>query len=192
MIKGRIGVIDYGEGDGPRIDTLLSGVAADLAKRGFRLAGAIQHNTEDGDRCRCDMILEDLASGRRVDISERRGPEARGCRLDSFALESVVGAVMASLETLPDLLVVNRFGKREAGGHGFRSAIEAALAADIAILVAVGPENRPAWDDFAAGFDTRLDTNVAAVLGWCEASRRRPGDPSHRAGAGDDPRPDPR
>lgn len=170
----QLAALVYEEGDGARVDEFLAGLARELRLRGVRLAGAIQHNTNGGDRCRCDMTLEDLSSGRLIDISERRGPEARGCRLDSFALEDAAGTVMASLESRPDLLILNRFGKREADGHGFRGAIEFALAINAPVLIAVSRASLPAWTAFAENIGEVLPFDDAAVLRWC-LQHRQPG-----------------
>lgn len=112
------------------------------------------------------MVLEDLATGRQVEISEDRGREASGCRLNPVALEEVVGLATAALGGGADLLVVNRFGKHEVDGRGFRQAIEVALGADIAALVAVGRDHLTAWDRFAGGMDVRVAPDLDAVLAW--------------------------
>lgn len=167
MSHASIAAVVYAEGQGPRVDEMLVDVVGRLRQAGARLSGAIQHNTEDGDRCRCDMTLEDLAGGRLIDISERRGPQSRGCRLDSFALEEIVGIVEASLASGPELLVINRFGKRESEGHGFRQAIEQAMAQSIPVLVAVSENQRAAFQGFAAPFASELAFAPEAILEWC-------------------------
>lgn len=167
MTQTTIAAVVYAEGQGPRVDEMLVDVVGRLRQADVRLSGAIQHNTDDGDRCRCDMTLEDLAGGRLIDISERRGPQSRGCRLDSFALEEIVGIVETSLERGPELLVINRFGKRESEGHGFRQAIEQAMAKSIPVLVAVSESQRAAFQQFAAPFASELAFAPEAILAWC-------------------------
>lgn len=167
MAEPRLAGIHYGEGQGPQIDDMLVELVGKLRDRRMRLAGAIQHNTDGGDRCRCDMTLEDLASGKRIDISERRGPESRGCRLDSFALEASVGFVAQSLSPERDLVIINRFGKREAEGHGFRQIVEQAIEAGLPVLVAVAEGQRAAWDDFTGSYAENLSADLDAILGWC-------------------------
>lgn len=162
-----IAAVIYGQGDGARADTVLSAVADELASQGMRLSGAVQFNTHNGDRCRCDMMLKDLATGRRVEISEFRGPEARGCRLNPVALEEIVGHVCASLEHGADLLIINKFGKREAEGRGFRQPIELALSYGIPVLVAVNEEHLHDWRSFADGLDCMLPLDAIEILCWC-------------------------
>ena len=161
-----IGAVVYPEGAGEGADDILRLVAERLSKDGLRLAGAIQRNTENPQYCRCDMTLEDLASGRLVEISEDLGPGSTGCRLDARALEEIVGLVCGSLDVGADLLIVNKFGKREAQGAGFRAAIEAALSRNVPILVAVNSGNLEAWNEFAGELDARLPLDAEAIVRW--------------------------
>ncbi len=163
----RIAAVIYSVSESAHADNVLNDVARRLKSRGMRIVGAVQHNTHNGDRCRCDMTLEDLSSGRLVQISEDRGPEASGCRLDSSALEEIVGMVCSSLEGGPDLMVVNKFGKREGEGSGFRAAIEQALDSGVAVLTAVSSTNLPEWENFTGGLDERLPLDPAAIAAWC-------------------------
>lgn len=181
MPQPTLGVLLYDAGSGGAVDQLLKELTRTLGARGVRLAGAIQHNTDVEAGCRCQMTLEDLGSGRLVSISEQRGPLARGCHLDTAALEEVVGLATAAVESGAELLVVNKFGKREAEGHGLRQAIEAAVGHDIPVLVAVSRDNRGAWDAFAAGMDTELGSDLADVTRWCLSAIGR-GRASERAG----------
>jgi hypothetical protein len=66
------------------------------------------------------MELTVLPRGPALCISQDLGAGARGCQLDPGALERAVARVDMSLaEDAPELLIVNKFGKREAEGHGF-------------------------------------------------------------------------
>lgn len=163
-----IAALVYDAGTGGAADLLLADTTRTLSARGYRLAGAIQHNTNGADGCLCDMTLEDLSSGRLVLISETRGPLARGCRLDQSALEDVVGLAGTAIENGADLLVVNKFGKREVEGHGLRQVIEAAAGRGIPILAAVSATNLPAWTEFTGGIDTRLPLDRAHLAAWCD------------------------
>ena len=163
----QIAVIGYGANEGAALDGLLAGVAARLQSHGLRLAGAVQRNTHNGDRCRCDMTLEDLTTGKLVGISEHRGENARGCRLDQAKLEEIVGLALSSVESGADLLIVNKFGKRESEGHGFRAAIEAAIDAGIPVLASVSDANSAGWNDFVQGLDVVLAADEDAIMRWC-------------------------
>lgn len=162
-----LGAVVYSAEQSAAADAVLTSVARVLAGAEYRLAGAVQHNPSRPDRCRCDMVLEDLATGELIAISEDRGPEARGCRLNPAALEQLVGAAAASLERGADLLIVNRFGKREAEGRGFRAVIETAVTSGVPILVAVSAANLDLWQAFTGGLDDRLQPDLASVIRWC-------------------------
>jgi hypothetical protein len=157
------------EGRG-RTDLFLMTVAAHLAARGMRLAGTVQSNLQRPDRAKCDMDLRVLPDGPIVRISEDRGPAARGCILDSGALEQTVLEVERRLAGA-DLLIINKFGKREAEGKGLVPVIAAALALGIPVLVGVNALNLPLFLAFCGGEATALPADLDAVLAWCGTAR---------------------
>jgi nucleoside-triphosphatase THEP1 len=154
-----------GRGD---TDLVLQRLATDLAARGFRCCGAVQINSERDRDGTCDMDVRVLPDGAILRISQDLGPEARGCRLDPAALETAVGLVAASLPSGADLLIVNKFGKHEAEGRGFRDVIAAAVAMDIPVLVGLSALNRPAFESFAEGLAIQLPCDPAALRTWVE------------------------
>ena len=52
--------------DGREADAMLRQIADDLASRGVEVAGFVQRGESRSDRARCDMVLEEMASGERV------------------------------------------------------------------------------------------------------------------------------
>lgn len=149
-------------------DALLARLAARLAASGLALVGAVQTDPADAAPRR-DMQLTILGSGMVLAISQDLGPLADGCRLDPDGLERAVGLVAASLDRAPappDLLIVNKFGRAEAEGRGFRSLIGRALAEGIAVLTRVGPAHRAQFDAFAQGLAERLPADPDRVLAW--------------------------
>lgn len=162
----------YERGNGEAVDALLAGTAARLRAEGWRLAGATQRPAERADRCLCDMILTDLATGADTTISEDRGPMAKGCRLDARALETVVGSTMAEIERKgADLLIVNKFGRRESEGGGFRPVIALALSEGMAVIVGVSSEYLPAWREFTGGAAVELAHDMAGIADWLAKAR---------------------
>ncbi|MCA8882661.1 MAG: DUF2478 domain-containing protein [Rhodobacteraceae bacterium] len=147
-------------------DRLLAGFARDLADRGVSLAGVVQSNTERPGAGPCDMDLTLLPDGPVIRISQSLGDGARGCRLDTAALEDAVAHVGARLSAAPDLLILNKFGKREANGHGFRALIGQAVSAGVPVLLAVPPSNRAAFDLFTGGLAEPVPAQAAALRAW--------------------------
>ena len=145
-----------GRGD---TDLVLERLASDLAARGLRCCGTVQINSERCDAGPCDMDVR---------ISQDLGPQARGCRLDPTALETAVGLVAADLSSGADLLIVNKFGKHEAEGRGFRNVIAEALAMEIPVLVGLNALNRPAFLTFAEGLAIQLPPEPEALMEWLD------------------------
>jgi hypothetical protein len=115
------------------------------------------------------MDVRVLPKGPIIRISQSLGPGARGCRLDPEGLERAVGLVSQSLSGLPDLLVVNKFGKHEAEGRGFRPLIGEAMLAGIPVLTAVNATNEAAFLTFSDGLAQQLPADLPSLLAWYDA-----------------------
>lgn len=89
----KLAAIPYDAGAGDTVDTLLATLAKDLRAHGLKLAGAVQWNESRANSSRCAMVLEDLATGERLDVSAEPDPDPQACRLNSYALEDVAGRV---------------------------------------------------------------------------------------------------
>lgn len=148
-------------------DLLLFDIAAQLQEKGLCLAGAVQENIERADRRRADMVLHLLAGGSLRQISQDLGAGAKGCCLDGSALEEAVLQVERALGPKTDLLIVNKFGKSETEGRGFRPIIGQALVEEIPVLVSVGRGSKEAFDIFADGLEEWIAPEPEAILAWC-------------------------
>ncbi len=157
------------------VDRLLSEVARVLSEQGWLLAGVVQENLERASGGPCDMDLHVLATDHRIRISQNLGAMAQGCRLDPVGLEQAAGLVEQVLDgaggARPRLLIVNKFGKQEIEGRGFRPLIGRALMQDIPVLVAVNALNMRAFQDFAAGMGQSIEPSPEAILHWANATQ---------------------
>ena len=156
-------VMAGGRGD---MDLLLHGFAMRAAARGLRLCGTVQVNSDCGAGRPCDMDVQVLPDGPVIRISQNLGRGARGCRLDPEALERAVAAAEARLSEGVDLVIVNKFGKHEAEGRGFRALIAEAVARDIPVLVGVNALNAPRLAEFVGGAPDRLAPTPEALDAW--------------------------
>lgn len=152
-----------GRGD---TDLILSKLVDRLCARDIRCCGTVQINSERTDGGPCDMDVRVLPDGPVLRISQDLGPMSRGCRLDPAALETAVGLVSASLADGADVLIVNKFGKHEAEGRGFRSLFAEAVSIDIPIIVGINALNLPAFEAFAGRMATNLPPDVRAMEAW--------------------------
>jgi len=157
-------------------DRLMAALAEGLMAEGVRIVGAVQRNLERPGEARCDMELCVLSGSGVWRISQRLGPLSRGCRLDPEGLESAVGEVAAALSSgaAAELVIVNKFGKQEIDGRGFRPVIAAALLRDLPVLTAVNAKNLPAFLTFAGGIAEPVAAEPEALRRWCHARIRPP------------------
>jgi nucleoside-triphosphatase THEP1 len=153
-------------------DRLLWQFADSLRARGVRLAGVVQTNSDRAGSHHCDMDVRVLPDGPLIRINQVLGDVARGCRLNPAALEEAVGLVEISLDPAPDLLIINKFGKHEAEGRGFRPLIAEALAKGIPVLAGVNTLNREAFDAFSDGYAAELTPVPDALAAWFDGCRR--------------------
>jgi nucleoside-triphosphatase THEP1 len=155
-----------GRGD---TDLVLAAVAERLAAKGYRLCGTVQINTECPDQGPCDMDVRVLPDGPEIRISQSLGKEAKGCRLDPQSLEIAVGLAGARLREGSDVLIVNKFGKHEADGRGFRPLVAEAIELGIPVLVGLNTINEPAFQNFSGGLAQALAPDVKTLTDWIEA-----------------------
>lgn len=157
------------------VDDLLEEAARLVRAEGLAVAGFVQRESTGDGECCGEIVLEDLASGQCHVISQPLGAGARGCRLDPQALAAVAGPLPASLDAGPALLILNRFGKGESEGQGFRAAIEDACMRGIPVLTAVREAYVEAWEAFAGDLGLLLPPDREAVTGWAGRAIRDAG-----------------
>lgn len=152
-----------GKGDA---DLLLYGVAQHFIAKGLRVCGTTQINSERQTEGPCDMDVQVLPDGPILRISQYLGAGARGCRLDPEALERAVALVEADLQNDVDLLIINKFGKHEAEGRGFRTAIAIAISKGVPVLVGTNTLNRNAFLEFVGSDAIELEPMGEAIQAW--------------------------
>lgn len=160
-----LGAIIYRDGQG--VDPLIAGVVHVLRAEGAAICGVLQHETANPGNCCASMYLENISNGLYLRLSQELGRGSQGCRLNPHALAESSGQLLLEMDEHPDLLVLNRFGKGEAEGHGFRAVLEKAYHLQIPVLIGVKETYRSAWDDFAGEFSRALKVDSRSVLEWC-------------------------
>ncbi|SDF40833.1 DUF2478 domain-containing protein [Rhodobacter capsulatus] len=153
-------------------DALLAGFARRLIAQGLRVGGVVQERPATAAGCRCaEMALLALANDHRTPVAQPLGPGSTGCRLDFGALAQVAQDLLGEIDAGLDLLILNRFGKAEAEGRGFRDVIAAALAREIPVLTALHPRNLPDWTRFTEGAALLLVPDETTLHHWLDDSR---------------------
>jgi nucleoside-triphosphatase THEP1 len=159
-----------GRGD---TDLLMFKLAQLLEQNGWRTCGTVQINTENEAHHPCDMLVKVLPDGPVLRISQNLGQASKGCRLDTSALETAVGLVEKSFEAGTDVVIINKFGKHEAEGRGFRSIIAEALSTDVPVVVGLNRFNEGAFHDFADGHAVELKLDAHEIQEWLTSIRAR-------------------
>lgn len=149
-------------------DRALMDATARLLAQGVRLAGVVQTNTDCPGTHHCDMDVQVLPDGAVIRISQALGAGSQGCRLDPGALETAVAAVGATLTDSVQVLMLNKFGKHEAEGRGFRDVIAEALARGIPVVVGVNRLNLAAFQEFAGEMAQQLPADPVAIANWAQ------------------------
>jgi hypothetical protein len=135
--------------DGIVADRFLADLGYSLRAAGFAVAGLVQLNSFERDPRKCDMAVEELFSSTVLQLSEDRGRDSSGCRLDRSKLSEAAGLLVGALKLKPDLLVLNKFGKIEAEGDGLRDVIALAVDVNVPVVVGVPFRNLDQWRVFA-------------------------------------------
>src|SRR6516225_1353138 len=90
-------------------DAVLRDFAADLTASGFRAVGMVQ----SGQCADSSLSAVFVHSGETLALARDFDPRATGCRLDVERLRHAGARIASALEAGADLVIINRFGKRE-------------------------------------------------------------------------------
>lgn len=159
-----IGAIVYPPDQPP--EQVMSGFAAELSARGFRLGGLLQDTEFGADGCKCRMEVVELDTGRRLGISQRLGGGSQSCSLDPSALADASGAVRRAIADRVDLLIVNKFSKAEKAGRGLAAEMLAAMAEGVPLLTALPGVLVAEWTAFTGGRGQLLMPTADALWRW--------------------------
>jgi nucleoside-triphosphatase THEP1 len=146
-------------------DAVLRSFASDLIARGHRVVGMVQ----SGHCADSSLSAILLHNGEKLLLSQDFDPAAQGCRLDLARLQNAGMRIADALAYGADLVIINRFGKRERNGKGLSSLIERALDADIPVVIAVGKDHFADWIKFAGGMSVKLGCERSALDAWWQA-----------------------
>ncbi len=158
------------------VDALLSEFADALLRDGERIGGVVQRNLKDDAGRPNGMLVIDLLTGGEISICQPLGRGAIACKLDPAGLAEASLAVSRAIAEDAALIIVNKFSKQEAAGHGLRSELAEAIIAGGPVLTAVPEKCLDAWREFTGDQGTMLLCAPHVVMDWWrEVSIRRAG-----------------
>ncbi|MFT4119931.1 DUF2478 domain-containing protein [Bradyrhizobium sp.] len=158
-------------------DAVLRNFAADLSARGVRVVGMVQA----GQCADSSLSAVLLHNGEKLLLAQDLDPAARGCRLDLARLQNAGERIADALADGADLVIINRFGKRERDGKGLSHLISRALDADIPVVIAVGKDHFPDWIKFAGGMSVKLNCERDALGAWWQGIAAAGAEPDARS-----------
>lgn len=162
--------IAYLQGERPtEVQSVLWAFSQAMIASGHRLAGVVERQDQVVFNDKRDTVLKGVADGIACHLFQDLGRNAQSCTIDISAIAQSSGLVEASIGPGVDLLVINKFGKVEAEGGGFRNAIGMALALGIPVLTSVNPSFEAAWQEFTGGESERLAPREDALAAWWAA-----------------------
>ncbi len=148
------------------VDALLFSFARTLQGEGRRLGGVVQRNwCKECGSARL-MAVVDLMAERQIPICQDLGSGSGACQLDESGLADAAQAIRQAVASDVELVIINKFGKTEAGGRGLRSEIAEAILSGRPVLTAVSTRIYPAWCSFTGGFGTTLICDESIVRDW--------------------------
>lgn len=152
------------------VDRVLMEAVTALKNEGVRVGGFVQHDTPDPVACCSISHVEDVMTGSWHRITQALGAGSKGCRLDPHALADMAGKLLATLDEGVDMVVLNRFGKGESDGQGFRAVIEKALDQGVPVLIAVRDTYKADWEAFCGDMAAALPMDADEVARWGRAA----------------------
>jgi hypothetical protein len=167
-----LAAIHYEQGED--VSAVLAAALVRLRRSGAEIGGLLQQPETPGS-AKCRMLdLVDLRTGKRARITQDRGSESRGCKLDKQGLLSMAHCIDSAISDGVDLVVISRFGRAEAAGHGLLASCADVVCAGIPLLTAVREPYVERWREFHGGLAAKLPCSAEAVVDWFDAIHRTP------------------
>lgn len=158
---------------GQDIDGLLEDIVFAQIAAGAKVHGVLQSRGRSKGECHCaDMDLRTIGTDQVFRISQPLGSGSVGCRLDPGALAECSAYLQRQISDGCDLLVLNRFGKGESEGQGFRELISVAMASGISVLTSMRSIYVTPFEAFAEELGVVLPFDKVAVDCWLMGGNR--------------------
>ena len=151
------------------LDRKIYTLVKQLQVNGYTIAGVIQRPLSTTVAHGCNAQLFSVSTGKQYTISQKLGTGSSSCNLDTEALEQVAFNISSKISTDTDLVVVNRFSKREAQGGGFRSVFERALELGVPVLTVLQTQWKNYWQEYGEQSVTTLKDNESDLEEWIDS-----------------------
>lgn len=161
-----IGIIVHQRSDDA--EELLARIVAGLRDKGLRLGGIYQQTSIAADGGK-QMAVIDIASGRKVAISQDLGPGSESCCLDPSGLAEASALLRREIDRRVDLLIISKFAGLEAEGRGLAPDLFHAITCGLPVLTLLSDRYLADWRTLCGDIGDRLPPTEEAVLRWVDA-----------------------
>jgi nucleoside-triphosphatase THEP1 len=156
------------------INSILRTVVKRLQGSGVKVGGVLQESELRPNGVCVQLNIVDIRTGKIERITQDRGRDSRGCKLDPRGLAAISHCITDAIDAAVDLVIINKFGRAESEGDGLLSCIADAISAGVPILTTVREPYVAAWNAYHGGLAIELPPTIDAVVQWCDATCRHP------------------
>ncbi len=151
------------------VDAILNQVLQSLLEEGWKIDGVLQRQVSEAG---CGLQLERIRDGGLHRVTQNLGSGSVSCNVDTNAMDTVSMQLLTDLDNDLDLLVLNRFGKRESTGGGFCHVIEKAIELKVPVLTIVKDAWLASWHTYGEELVTVLPAQSEDIATWCHSTSR--------------------
>lgn len=155
------------------VDLKIEALVTRLLGNGYHIQGVLQKPV-DKNATGCNARLYRIGVNGQYNISQQLGAGSSSCNLDTEVLEQAAFDISSAITPDTDLVVVNRFGKRESQGGGFRAVFERAMELDIPVLTVVQEQMASSWLDYGGSSVALLRDDTSDLREWIEIRLSHP------------------
>jgi nucleoside-triphosphatase THEP1 len=152
------------------INGTLRKVVKGLQVKGVMVGGVLQEAEFRPNGCCARLNIVDIRTGKTERITQDRGRESRGCKLDPRGLAAISHCITDAIDAEVDLVIINKFGRAESEGDGLLFCIADAISAGVPILTTVREPYVAAWNLYHGGLAIEFPPKIDAILQWYDAS----------------------
>ncbi len=147
---------------------LLADFARDLNARGWRVGGLTQQVFRGPEGYKSRIVGTEVDSGREINLADYKGDRTKNsdCGFDTSALAEATGAVRRAIAEKMDLIVIEKFSRREIEGSGLFDEILTAMAEQIPTLTLLSADALEDWNRFTGGLTDLLPADPEALWRW--------------------------
>ena len=156
------------------INSILRTVVKRLQGSGVKVGGVLQESELRPNGVCVQLNIVDIRTGKIERITQDRGRDSRGCKLDPRGLAAISHCITDAIDADVDLVIINKFGRAESEGDGLLSCIADAISAGVPILTTVRDPYVAAWSVYHGGLAIELPPKIDVILQWCDTTCRHP------------------